>query len=241
MIGKFVKYVCVPLMVLGGASALTNSDFASYLSITSFAAERVHETLPSADDLRLSTELDYRGLHTYRPLLKYSADKDIIEVLKAKRTLTRKLMVATDPLVCAQEYSGATHLLPDKLKQVEAESNAEEQALLEMLAAARIRAAKDGVRVAFTGQTIEKKVTTSDSNPKSSFNADLYLPANDGFETLMKVCSMESLSRVFAADPTDEQLCDSEVRLFDEILALPAPHGAPMRRYFVDLIYFAGN
>ncbi|KZK95000.1 MULTISPECIES: hypothetical protein [unclassified Pseudovibrio] len=185
-------------------------------------------------------DLLYRALQVYRPLLKYADDDKIITVLKAKRALTLKLKKSKGELVCAQVFSGSTGAFLDSYTVVESESTQEGLALFQLLADAQVKAKDDGLVIHYTAEPAQKKVRVIGKPADKPTDADLYLPANPAFDALMKVYPMDSLSRIFAADPTDTKLCDSEVRLYDALVGLPAPHGPAMRKYIVDLLYFAG-
>ena len=182
----------------------------------------------------------YRALQVYRPLLKYADDDKIIEVLKAKRALTLKLKKSKGELICAQVFSGSTGAFLDSYAEVESESTKEGLVLFRLLADAQVKAKDDGLVIHYPAEPLKKKIRVIGQASDKPTDTDLYLPVNAAFDALVKVYPMESLSRIFAADPTDKQLCDSEVRLYDAIIGLPKPHGPAVRKYIVDLLYFAG-
>ncbi|MES0868832.1 hypothetical protein [Pseudovibrio sp. SCP19] len=201
------------------------------------------EIQSGADERVLAKSLHdmlYRALQVYRPLLKYADDDKIIEVLKAKRALTLKLKKSKGELICAQVFSGSTGAFLDSYTEVESESTKEGLVLFQLLADAQVKAKDDGLVIQYPAKPLKKKIRVTGQVTDKPTDTDLYLPVNAAFDALVKVYPMESLSRIFAADPTDKQLCDSEVRLYDATIGLPKPHGPAVRKYIVDLLYFAG-
>ncbi len=122
-----------------------------------------------------------------------------------------------------------------------AETIRESLTLFRFIARTQLQARNDGTTINCKALETVKEAPVSGLNPSKSTDTEMHLPPRrSAFTALVEVSPMDPLNRIFAADPTDKSLCDNEIRLYDALLSLPAPHGFPVRRYFADLLYFAG-